>query len=348
MGKYFNFAHSVELVRQQFPEETGDITFVNTRHPEQARRLMREWIEEASSVTRMDIQRHHGGESAYIDDLMQDPACAVCDEFSGKKMLIMNRERLEKTASLKFFDDQEKEHVWTFLHELSHLIMKGGIGHCFGLYAADERTKEKRDHSRNQYEHRADLLSCLIGLQCGLLEPKDIKRLALVRSMDCVQGDFEHMTGHALDRLAIDTKNGISPHIRHQSLMAAVEDYMQVYAPSLDDFTQSKKFLTERLCSAEGLTPDKDNPREIDMKDVISACKDAPADSMAFYAIARTLRPFINGNHLQEHAAPEELEDLKQTIFQKSIAFGNDGLLANFADRPTAPVAKTTSLSPKT
>lgn len=190
----YDFDQLVAQAREEYPEETKDITFVNLATQE-GRDTLQQWIRDASPEAR----------SIYLGDtpLIELDAetlskqfcakgCAAKKDFvTGKSILVMNP---QNNSSLLTANDPTAFPSFAFYHELGHLIVPGGTSR--------KDPKKMRHYVFQELENReeclVDTFACLYALRNGFFDIDDIKALALSRAMD----NIDHLTTYTVDHLA--------------------------------------------------------------------------------------------------------------------------------------------------
>lgn len=215
-----DFNKAVQMVRQHFPAETTNITFVDLSGVD-AQRDISAFYQSLPQHAREKLFLKYGLSSG--DDLYSQykDSGGFALKIPDTPLMILGAHTDPKQRY--FFADPVKEALQTFLHELGHLIVPNG-----SVSAGPDATREERNRAYNMGENAADVFATLYMRMLGFLNHEDIENMSSQRAFAAWYGlDVVHTTSFALDNVHIRISDAnvtsLTPGMIKQIAEAAAE-----------------------------------------------------------------------------------------------------------------------------
>ncbi len=195
----FKFNEAVAEIRKDYPEESRDVTFIDTsswfakwRIVYALWRMEPQFLDALKNRTKKTslpaiaalIVKH--GFSSLRDPLSQYGLCVANSAYKGTMPL--------------------RNLQYAFDHEFGHLAVEGATQRkLFSLKSPEDITQpDEATALTNQWETKADVFAALRGLKRGTLERKDIETLSTNRALNTYFGyGTTHATTKGLDALLV-------------------------------------------------------------------------------------------------------------------------------------------------
>ena len=260
----FDFEQAVAEAKRDYPKETKEIVFINTSSPDLYQQLDKFRIEAKLTPQQFEnlIERAQNQE-------------AVATVMNGHKIIAIPAERSAERG--QFPGSQFKSNYFCFQHELGHFVVPKAHGKVDGAREEDWR------------ENAADFFAVTRGIQAGVFDKKDIIDQATNRSMSSLlsYGDIHHITTMTLDAVAINPKNIDFLSLSKDDIKNVAMQHANAFEFKSGTHSQFSDMMSagKKVFDLE----DKSEAIKIRLNILHDICRDAPANSQAFYLAARIL-----------------------------------------------------------
>lgn len=271
----FDFNAAVADARRDYPEQLKDMTFVNLDDKDALAEIAL-WVTARSGET-IDMLSSRGSLSRMTPDSY---GFSVPDPYSDAKLLASHGTFLD--ALTVFRDDPYKQVAFVFLHELGHLVIRIA------------------DQSGNPDENAADAFALLRGMQLGIFDKDDVKRVADARINAYLdRKDTEHITTAALDWIYVNPDDIDFMSLKPLEVAAIAKAYGKALGASVEEETA---FLTAHVRSTEA-------PAEWEkMMRLAALALTTDGGSANFYIAARILNRALAAGAVDENLPVGEVQ----------------------------------------
>lgn len=290
----FDFEKAVEEAKQDFPEQTKNVTFIDL-DADDADQKLRDWIDSLSAITKANMQR-----TGTINDLTTSSSgFAFHAPQEGKRIVAMHS---KYCAEISMFDHApEKQAAYVFDHELGHIVVP------------------EADKATNKAEHGADDFAVIRGLKRGTMDKKDIQLIADARATDFfLYGDLTHLTTVSLDNILVNPKNT-------DFLSLSANEIAQIAGKHAETFGKNKEVRDDlnETYKVKGLhdAPLSQEACQKRLEQLGQVCLDANKNSLQFYIAARIVKSAMEHggiNNMPLDTSGPEWEKIAKVIEQKT------------------------------
>ncbi len=278
----FDLAKAVDQARRDFPDETKNITFIDTTAPDAEEQLYA-WAVKA------------GQNQIQYESLLdyKDQHITVARESNGHRLIALP---LGREADHGSFPGNAHKSAWySFLHELGHFVVP----------AAHASTGSR---STQYNEHAADTFAALRGLQLGIFDKADIVALADSRSDGMLMTkDVTHLTAMSLDAIAINPKNIDFMSLSKEDVLAIAQKHADTFEMESGIYSKFSNLQgMHRWAEREGMTL-----QEIVIEKLIKLQEialESPVQSQDFYLAARILNNAIESGTMKFGTQKAEID----------------------------------------
>lgn len=273
----FDFDAEVTRIRNDFPEETKDVTFIDISAPGAAEKVRR-WVCGHSELHRVfldlaytEAEEEEKVEIARMASLPFPEFLTALEEFDpeAKEMLekLVEEEIAEylkgstarfsyKTTEKKLVIVQtisdrrlgfsaEKSPYFSLYHELGHIII-GLSGPFDALEALAAKPSEERQISeKRNSENGADTFALLYGLRNSVFDAQDLPTLGKERAVNAICGDIWHFTSEAIDDVISQINTDGPENIPLEEIVKSARMNTKKFERSPDEIGQFKKATDE-------------------------------------------------------------------------------------------------------
>ncbi len=346
----FNFAAAVAKSREEYPEETKNITFVNGTDPE-AKAQVRAFFAQVSprmlnleETTATPDEAH----AAITEDVLKGKAVSFRDYYTGKGILYLHEdlEDFGVTSSLS------AKLTYAFRHELGHLLIEGGLPSDFMPEIENEpidKAAKILAGKVNRCENMADAFASISVLASGDIAPDEIREVSFLRSQRALTlCDMDHVTSMLLDTIALDANSSNFVSLTPQERKAVAQAYADRLSPSQDDLAIiSDMHALGRPCGMFGPTM-----QALGAATVILSLPKEQLDLLTPYSrytaarvyskIIQTGNPDIRRAVRMMHGSDNELENIEEATRRIVTEFGPLGKIMREFSENKADIKQTT------
>lgn len=341
----FDFSAAVTKARQDYPELTRNVTFIDLSQPE-ARQQM---LAEISKISPPPSEEQVKTFLAEFD--VSKNGDGFVNDCGGMTFLFSASRPQHGFFARKL---PHNAAAYTFTHELGHIVVKGGRFSQAGSPAVNQ-------WAENFSENIADSFAIITGLSEGWLTPDHVLRISLERSMNgWISRDMNHITTIALDNIVLRAEEIAPPSLspaeiaaishRHaleftlpRGSMSYTFNELSAHSPAdrLSALESVGSLAFESASSQESLAAEMTDIIQRHTRIVAEACMEEPHTSAAFHLYGRIVAKVLRNNKVE--GVPVDTSDpywdkVRKDLVEKSYAAGLSDIF--MIEHPEVPPPK--------